>query len=140
MSMNLLSCLPGDDWPWTQEHCNQSLLLSSFASDEYQDVLSRMTQVVQRHQKSLVPGQPQLNVCSQAVMVSGLCVHVGACLCLATATHARHWSHPILKTSWLPVHMQLSLVRCTQAPKWKSLFWTVWEGNVQHPTTRIIGG
>nr|XP_048293421.1 N-acetylgalactosamine-6-sulfatase isoform X4 [Myodes glareolus] len=40
----------------------------SFASDEYQDALSRITPVVQQHQMSLVPGQPQLNVCNQAVM------------------------------------------------------------------------
>uniref|UniRef100_A0A8C8TXS4 N-acetylgalactosamine-6-sulfatase n=1 Tax=Peromyscus maniculatus bairdii TaxID=230844 RepID=A0A8C8TXS4_PERMB len=54
----------------------------SFASDEYQDVLSRMTQVVQRHQKSLVPGQPQLNVCSQAVMnwAPPGCEKLGKCL------------------------------------------------------------
>lgn len=49
-------------------------LVSSFASIEYLDVLRRITPVVQQHQEALVPGQPQLNVCNQAVMVSGLYV------------------------------------------------------------------
>uniref|UniRef100_A0A667HLK4 N-acetylgalactosamine-6-sulfatase n=1 Tax=Lynx canadensis TaxID=61383 RepID=A0A667HLK4_LYNCA len=40
----------------------------SFASTEYLDVLRGITPVVQQHQKALVPGQPQLNVCNQAVM------------------------------------------------------------------------
>ncbi|ERE77834.1 N-acetylgalactosamine-6-sulfatase-like protein, partial [Cricetulus griseus] len=54
----------------------------SFASAEYQDVLSRITQVVQQHQKSLVPGQPQLNVCNQAVMnwAPPGCEKLGKCL------------------------------------------------------------
>lgn len=77
--MSLLSFLPGADWPWTQQPCNQSRLVSSFASDEYQHARSRITQVVQQHQKSLVPGQPQLNVCNQAVMVSGVCMLGLAC-------------------------------------------------------------
>ncbi|KAH0500585.1 N-acetylgalactosamine-6-sulfatase [Microtus ochrogaster] len=46
----------------------------SFASDEYQDALSRITPVVQQHQMSLVPGQPQLNVCNQAVMIQSCCL------------------------------------------------------------------
>uniref|UniRef100_A0A5F4W5F1 N-acetylgalactosamine-6-sulfatase n=1 Tax=Callithrix jacchus TaxID=9483 RepID=A0A5F4W5F1_CALJA len=49
----------------------------SFASTEYQEALSRIAQVVQQHQEALVPGQPQLNVCNWAVMVSGWCV--GGC-------------------------------------------------------------
>ncbi|NP_001180574.1 N-acetylgalactosamine-6-sulfatase isoform 2 precursor [Mus musculus] len=54
----------------------------SFHSDEYQDALSRTTQVVQEHQKSLVPGQPQLNVCNQAVMnwAPPGCEKLGKCL------------------------------------------------------------
>ncbi|XP_074257473.1 N-acetylgalactosamine-6-sulfatase isoform X3 [Saimiri boliviensis] len=40
----------------------------SFASTEYQEALSRITQVVHQHQEALVPGQPQLNVCNWAVM------------------------------------------------------------------------
>uniref|UniRef100_A0A5F8A530 N-acetylgalactosamine-6-sulfatase n=1 Tax=Macaca mulatta TaxID=9544 RepID=A0A5F8A530_MACMU len=43
----------------------------SFASAEYQEALSRITSVVQQHQEALVPGQPQLNVCNWAVMVTG---------------------------------------------------------------------
>ncbi|EQB77001.1 n-acetylgalactosamine-6-sulfatase-like protein [Camelus ferus] len=42
----------------------------SVASTEYLDALHRITSVVQQHQETLVPGQPQLNVCNQAVMVS----------------------------------------------------------------------
>nr|XP_048293417.1 N-acetylgalactosamine-6-sulfatase isoform X1 [Myodes glareolus] len=54
----------------------------SFASDEYQDALSRITPVVQQHQMSLVPGQPQLNVCNQAVMnwAPPGCEKLGKCL------------------------------------------------------------
>lgn len=53
-------------------------LISSFASTEYQDVLRRITAVVQQHQDALVPGQPQLNVCNRALMVSGLYMAVHA--------------------------------------------------------------
>ncbi|XP_036296801.1 N-acetylgalactosamine-6-sulfatase isoform X1 [Pipistrellus kuhlii] len=42
----------------------------SFASTEYLNVLGRITPVVQQHQEALVPGQPQLNVCNQAVMAA----------------------------------------------------------------------
>ncbi|XP_023616842.1 N-acetylgalactosamine-6-sulfatase isoform X3 [Myotis lucifugus] len=42
----------------------------SFASTEYLNVVDRITPVVQQHQEALVPGQPQLNVCNQAVMAS----------------------------------------------------------------------
>uniref|UniRef100_A0ABK0LMY2 Galactosamine (N-acetyl)-6-sulfatase n=1 Tax=Rattus norvegicus TaxID=10116 RepID=A0ABK0LMY2_RAT len=53
-----------------------------FTSNEYQDALSRTTQVIQQHQKSLVPGQPQLNVCNQAVMnwAPPGCEKLGKCL------------------------------------------------------------
>lgn len=66
-------------------------LVSSFASIEYLDVLHRITPVVQQHQEALVPGQPQLNVCNQAVMVSGLVVYtwlstLGGCTSC--------WGHP----------------------------------------------
>lgn len=56
-----------------------SSLICSFASTEYLNALSRITPVVQQHQEALVPGQPQLNVCNQAVMVSGF--HVCGCPC-----------------------------------------------------------
>ncbi|CAO2609614.1 Galns [Lemmus lemmus] len=54
----------------------------SFASDEYEDALSRITPVVQQHQMSLVPGQPQLNVCNQADMnwAPPGCEKLGKCL------------------------------------------------------------
>uniref|UniRef100_A0A8C6RVR0 Galactosamine (N-acetyl)-6-sulfatase n=1 Tax=Nannospalax galili TaxID=1026970 RepID=A0A8C6RVR0_NANGA len=54
----------------------------SFASAEYQAALSRTTLVVQQHQESLVPGQPQLNVCNQAVMnwAPPGCEKLGKCL------------------------------------------------------------
>ncbi|XP_032320470.1 N-acetylgalactosamine-6-sulfatase isoform X5 [Camelus ferus] len=42
----------------------------SVASTEYLDALHRITSVVQQHQETLVPGQPQLNVCNQAVMAA----------------------------------------------------------------------
>lgn len=45
--------------------------LSSFASDEYQRATERISVVVQQHKVTMVPGEPQLNVCDKAVMVSG---------------------------------------------------------------------
>lgn len=68
-------------WPaWVSSHLSGLMLsLSSFASTEYLNVLDRITPVVQQHQEALVPGQPQLNVCNQAVMVSGLCVRGYGC-------------------------------------------------------------
>ncbi|XP_021486863.2 N-acetylgalactosamine-6-sulfatase isoform X1 [Meriones unguiculatus] len=68
----------------------------SFASAEYQDVLSRTTQVVQQHQKSLVPGQPQLNVCNQAVMnwAPPGCEKLGKCLTPPESVPAKcSWPH-----------------------------------------------
>ncbi|XP_047702075.1 N-acetylgalactosamine-6-sulfatase isoform X2 [Prionailurus viverrinus] len=54
----------------------------SFASAEYLDALRGITPVVQQHQKALVPGQPQLNVCNQAVMnwAPPGCEKLGKCL------------------------------------------------------------
>ncbi|KAF6288102.1 galactosamine (N-acetyl)-6-sulfatase [Rhinolophus ferrumequinum] len=54
----------------------------SFASTEYLDVLRRITPVVEQHQEALVPGQPQLNVCNQAVMnwAPPGCEKLGKCL------------------------------------------------------------
>lgn len=43
---------------------------SSFASEEYQGVMERISAVVQQHKETMVPGVPQLNVCDKAVMVS----------------------------------------------------------------------
>nr|KAF6406794.1 galactosamine (N-acetyl)-6-sulfatase [Molossus molossus] len=54
----------------------------SFASTEYLSALRRITPVVQQHQEALVPGQPQLNVCNQAVMnwAPPGCEKLGKCL------------------------------------------------------------
>ncbi|XP_003800850.1 N-acetylgalactosamine-6-sulfatase [Otolemur garnettii] len=54
----------------------------SFASAEYLDALGRVTPVVRQHQEALVPGQPQLNVCNQAVMnwAPPGCDKLGKCL------------------------------------------------------------
>ncbi|XP_047383741.1 N-acetylgalactosamine-6-sulfatase isoform X1 [Sciurus carolinensis] len=54
----------------------------SFGSAEYQDVLGRITPAVQQHQEALIPGQPQLNVCNQAVMnwAPPGCEKLGKCL------------------------------------------------------------
>ncbi|XP_061450068.1 N-acetylgalactosamine-6-sulfatase isoform X1 [Rhineura floridana] len=40
----------------------------SFASAEYQGVLARISPIVQQHKETLLPGQPQLNVCDKAIM------------------------------------------------------------------------
>ncbi|XP_072802907.1 N-acetylgalactosamine-6-sulfatase isoform X3 [Vicugna pacos] len=54
----------------------------SVASTEYLDALHRITSVVRQHQETLVPGQPQLNVCNQAVMnwAPPGCEKLGKCL------------------------------------------------------------
>lgn len=52
-------------------------LACSIASTEYLDALRQITPVVRQHQEALVPGQPQLNVCNRAVMVSGSYVGCG---------------------------------------------------------------
>lgn len=44
---------------------------SSFASDEYQRAMEQISVVVRQHKATVVPGEPQLNVCDKAVMVSG---------------------------------------------------------------------
>lgn len=57
--------------------CEASLITSvffsrtSFPSDEYQRAMERISVVVQQHKATMVPGEPQLNVCDKAVMVSG---------------------------------------------------------------------
>ncbi|XP_039650166.1 N-acetylgalactosamine-6-sulfatase isoform X1 [Perca fluviatilis] len=49
---------------------------------EYQDVLSRISPVVEQHKKTLVPGVPQLNMCDLAVMnwAPAGCEKLGKCL------------------------------------------------------------
>lgn len=45
------------------------MCVRSVLTQEYEDVLSRISPVVEQHKKSLVPGVPQLNMCDVAVMV-----------------------------------------------------------------------
>ncbi|KAM4894188.1 N-acetylgalactosamine-6-sulfatase [Sylvia borin] len=54
----------------------------SFASEEYQQAVEHITGLVQQHKDTLVPGQPQLNVCDQAVMNWSPpgCEKLGKCL------------------------------------------------------------
>uniref|UniRef100_A0A8D0GMW7 N-acetylgalactosamine-6-sulfatase n=1 Tax=Sphenodon punctatus TaxID=8508 RepID=A0A8D0GMW7_SPHPU len=54
----------------------------SFASDEYQAVMERISPVVEQHKETLVPGEPQLNVCDKAIMnwAPPGCEKLGKCL------------------------------------------------------------
>ncbi|KAM6251198.1 N-acetylgalactosamine-6-sulfatase isoform 2-T2 [Spheniscus humboldti] len=54
----------------------------SFASDEYQRAMERISVVVQQHKVTMVPGEPQLNVCDKAVMNWSPpgCEKLGKCL------------------------------------------------------------
>nr|XP_056718528.1 N-acetylgalactosamine-6-sulfatase [Euleptes europaea] len=54
----------------------------SFSSTEYQTIMERIFPVVQQHQQTLLPGQPQLNVCDKAVMnwAPPGCEKLGKCL------------------------------------------------------------
>uniref|UniRef100_A0A3Q2TJR3 N-acetylgalactosamine-6-sulfatase n=1 Tax=Fundulus heteroclitus TaxID=8078 RepID=A0A3Q2TJR3_FUNHE len=54
----------------------------SVLSKEYQEVLRSVSAVVQQHQKTLVPGMPQLNMCDLAVMnwAPPGCEKLGKCL------------------------------------------------------------
>ncbi|XP_040838166.1 N-acetylgalactosamine-6-sulfatase isoform X3 [Ochotona curzoniae] len=54
----------------------------SFTSSEYREALRKVGPVVQQHQETLVPGQPQLNVCNRAVMnwAPPGCEKLGKCL------------------------------------------------------------
>lgn len=76
-----------------QEHTMQPLIFHlgrdpgekypiSVLSKEYQDVLGRISAVVDQHAKTLVPGQPQLNMCDLAVMNWSPpgCEKLGKCL------------------------------------------------------------
>ncbi|XP_022520864.2 N-acetylgalactosamine-6-sulfatase isoform X1 [Astyanax mexicanus] len=76
-----------------QEHTMQPLIFHlgrdpgekypiSVLSKEYQDVLGRISAVVEQHVKTLVPGQPQLNMCDLAVMNWSPpgCEKLGKCL------------------------------------------------------------
>ncbi|KAL6461390.1 hypothetical protein MHYP_G00295340 [Metynnis hypsauchen] len=76
-----------------QEHTMQPLIFHlgrdpgekypiSVLSEEYLAVLRRVTSVVDQHQKTLIPGQPQLNMCDLAVMNWSPpgCEQLGKCL------------------------------------------------------------
>ncbi|KAM4630058.1 N-acetylgalactosamine-6-sulfatase [Polymixia lowei] len=54
----------------------------SVLTKEYQDVVSRMSPVVEQHKKTLLPGYPQLNMCDLAVMnwAPAGCEKLGKCL------------------------------------------------------------
>lgn len=54
----------------------------SVLSREYRDVLSRISPLVEEHQRTLVPGAPQLNMCDLAVMnwAPAGCEKLGKCL------------------------------------------------------------
>ncbi|XP_029283150.1 LOW QUALITY PROTEIN: N-acetylgalactosamine-6-sulfatase [Cottoperca gobio] len=54
----------------------------SVLTKEYQDVLSRISPVVEQHKKMLVPAVPQLNMCDMAVMnwAPAGCEKLGKCL------------------------------------------------------------
>ncbi|KAK5603688.1 hypothetical protein CRENBAI_002428 [Crenichthys baileyi] len=54
----------------------------SVLTKEYQEVLRSISAVVQQHQKTLVPGMPQLNMCDLAVMnwAPPGCEKLGKCL------------------------------------------------------------
>ncbi|KAM3828892.1 N-acetylgalactosamine-6-sulfatase isoform 2-T2 [Vipera latastei] len=54
----------------------------SFSSAEYQSVLERVSPIVLEHKATLVPGQPQLNVCDKAAMnwAPPGCEKLGKCL------------------------------------------------------------
>lgn len=54
----------------------------SVLTKEYQDVLSRISPVVEEHERTLVPGAPQLNMCDRAVMnwAPPGCEKLGKCL------------------------------------------------------------
>ncbi|CAM5151432.1 unnamed protein product [Eretmochelys imbricata] len=54
----------------------------SFSSSEYQEVMEQIFPKVQLHKKTMVPGEPQLNMCDKAVMnwAPPGCEKLGKCL------------------------------------------------------------
>lgn len=54
----------------------------SVLSNEYQQVMPRISYVVGQHKESMIPGEPQLNVCDLAVMNWSPpgCEKIGKCL------------------------------------------------------------
>ena len=45
-------------------------------SGEYKSALNIIRPIVEKHRSTLIPGEPQLNYCDDAVMVSSLPVHI----------------------------------------------------------------
>uniref|UniRef100_A0A8C2CJI2 N-acetylgalactosamine-6-sulfatase n=1 Tax=Cyprinus carpio TaxID=7962 RepID=A0A8C2CJI2_CYPCA len=85
--------VPGVTTHTQEEHTMQPLIFHlgqdpgerypiSVESKEYRDVLRRVTAVVEQHQKDLIPGMPQLNMCDLAVMNWSPpgCEQLGKCL------------------------------------------------------------
>ncbi|KAM9301603.1 N-acetylgalactosamine-6-sulfatase [Gastrophryne carolinensis] len=62
----------------------------SVLSNEYHDVMLRISSVVRHHTESMIPGEPQLNVCDLAVMNWSPpgCEKLGKCL---TAPESKPW-------------------------------------------------
>ncbi|XP_016101353.1 N-acetylgalactosamine-6-sulfatase-like [Sinocyclocheilus grahami] len=85
--------VPGVTTHTQEEHTMQPLIFHlgqdpgerypiSVQSEEYQDVHRQVTAVVEQHQKDLIPGMPQLNMCDLAVMNWSPpgCEQLGKCL------------------------------------------------------------
>ncbi|TRY96188.1 hypothetical protein DNTS_026764 [Danionella cerebrum] len=75
---------PGQEVPGVTTHSQveHTLLPLIFHSKQYQDILPLLRAVVEQHQKLLVPGIPQLNICDLAVMnwSPAGCEKLGKCL------------------------------------------------------------
>ncbi|KAK2914241.1 hypothetical protein Q8A67_002640 [Cirrhinus molitorella] len=85
--------VPGVTTHTQEEHTLQPLIFHlgqdpgerypiSVLSKEYRDVFRQVTEVVKQHQKDLIPGMPQLNMCDLAVMnwSPAGCEKLGKCL------------------------------------------------------------
>ncbi|XP_048461889.1 N-acetylgalactosamine-6-sulfatase [Rhincodon typus] len=67
-----------------------------FSHQEYETAMRKISNIVQHHRSSLVPGQPQLNVCDQAVMnwAPPGCEVLGKCLKIPRSNPWKcNWPH-----------------------------------------------
>ncbi|XP_072451871.1 N-acetylgalactosamine-6-sulfatase [Chiloscyllium punctatum] len=67
-----------------------------FSHQEYETAMRKITNIVQHHKSSLVPGEPQLNVCDQAVMNWSPpgCEKLGKCLKIPRSNPWKcNWPH-----------------------------------------------
>ncbi|XP_019391577.1 PREDICTED: N-acetylgalactosamine-6-sulfatase isoform X2 [Crocodylus porosus] len=67
-----------------------------FASPEYEAVMKRISPIVDQHKATLVPGEPQLNICDRAVMnwAPPGCEKLGKCLKPPTSNPTKcFWPH-----------------------------------------------